>query len=249
MGACGCRAKTSPRIRLMRTMETSSSSSMQSTWTSRARNGIRSSIDGTQGTPRSTSSSGTVFTEPTDMRTALRRFPGGLKQRTAQEQFAKDPSSILREAVLGMLPKNNLRKVSVQAPARVPLISQQQLGSCTRAFVYFFHILPSIGRLEHSCFAGSRPEVEDIPVLRPSFPGSPAAHRLGAGAAEVAHQGAAVRAARGLGANEPRGKPSPADGCLDDACRLAQGATLSPSIWSPTDHHIWCAGVHEALRA
>ena len=49
IGAYDRRAKTSPLIRLMRTMETSLSSSMQSTWTSRARNGIRSCIDGIQG--------------------------------------------------------------------------------------------------------------------------------------------------------------------------------------------------------
>ncbi len=39
-------------------------------------------------------------------------YPGGLKERTAKEMFAKKPDSILREAVLGMLPKNNLRRVS-----------------------------------------------------------------------------------------------------------------------------------------
>lgn len=38
-------------------------------------------------------------------------YPGGLKERTAKEMFAKKPDSILREAVLGMLPKNNLRRV------------------------------------------------------------------------------------------------------------------------------------------
>lgn len=39
-------------------------------------------------------------------------YPGGLKERTAREMFTKKPDSILREAVLGMLPKNNLRRVS-----------------------------------------------------------------------------------------------------------------------------------------
>lgn len=38
-------------------------------------------------------------------------YPGGLKERTAKQMFAKKPDSILREAVLGMLPKNNLRRV------------------------------------------------------------------------------------------------------------------------------------------
>lgn len=37
-------------------------------------------------------------------------YPGGLKERTAKEHFARKPDAILREAVLGMLPKNNLRR-------------------------------------------------------------------------------------------------------------------------------------------
>ncbi|KAL4426999.1 hypothetical protein ABPG77_009560 [Micractinium sp. CCAP 211/92] len=37
-------------------------------------------------------------------------YPGGLKERTAKQMFAKQPDSILREAVMGMLPKNNLRR-------------------------------------------------------------------------------------------------------------------------------------------
>lgn len=41
----------------------------------------------------------------------LHRFPGGLKERTATQVHAKDPSEILRRAVAGMLPKNTLRKV------------------------------------------------------------------------------------------------------------------------------------------
>ena len=39
-------------------------------------------------------------------------YPGGLKERTAKEMYEKKPDAILREAVLGMLPKNNLRRVS-----------------------------------------------------------------------------------------------------------------------------------------
>ena len=38
-------------------------------------------------------------------------YPGGLKERTARDQFERKPDFILREAVLGMLPKNNLRRV------------------------------------------------------------------------------------------------------------------------------------------
>jgi len=38
-------------------------------------------------------------------------YPGGLKERTAKEQWEMDPTVILRKAVSGMLPKNNLRKL------------------------------------------------------------------------------------------------------------------------------------------
>ena len=37
-------------------------------------------------------------------------YPGGLKERTAEWMRKKDPTLLLREAVLGMLPKNKLRK-------------------------------------------------------------------------------------------------------------------------------------------
>ena len=40
------------------------------------------------------------------------RYPGGLKERSAQQQYDKDPTEILRKAVYGMLPKNKLRDVS-----------------------------------------------------------------------------------------------------------------------------------------
>lgn len=40
------------------------------------------------------------------------RYPGGLKERSAELQFEKDPTEILRKAVYGMLPKNKLRDVS-----------------------------------------------------------------------------------------------------------------------------------------
>lgn len=41
------------------------------------------------------------------------RFPGGLKERTARDQFRLQPEEILRRAVYGMLPKNKLRKVGL----------------------------------------------------------------------------------------------------------------------------------------
>jgi large subunit ribosomal protein L13 len=37
-------------------------------------------------------------------------YPGGLKQRTAKDAHSRDPGSVLRSAVIGMLPKNNLRR-------------------------------------------------------------------------------------------------------------------------------------------
>jgi hypothetical protein len=36
-------------------------------------------------------------------------YPGGLRTRTAAEQLARDPTSLLRESVLRMLPRNVLR--------------------------------------------------------------------------------------------------------------------------------------------
>jgi large subunit ribosomal protein L13 len=36
-------------------------------------------------------------------------YPGGLKEITARELFEKRPESLIREAILGMLPKNRLR--------------------------------------------------------------------------------------------------------------------------------------------
>ena len=39
-------------------------------------------------------------------------YAGGLKERTARKEWEKDPTSVLRRAVYGMLPKNRLRKVA-----------------------------------------------------------------------------------------------------------------------------------------
>ena len=41
-------------------------------------------------------------------------YPGGLKEITLGELFAKDPGEVLRKAVLGMLPKNKLRKSRIK---------------------------------------------------------------------------------------------------------------------------------------
>lgn len=37
-------------------------------------------------------------------------YPGGLKERNARDTHSRDPCAVLRNAVRGMLPKNNLRK-------------------------------------------------------------------------------------------------------------------------------------------
>jgi len=41
-------------------------------------------------------------------------YPGGLKRITLEELFNKDPGEVLRRAVLGMLPKNRLRKKRIK---------------------------------------------------------------------------------------------------------------------------------------
>lgn len=38
------------------------------------------------------------------------RYPGGLREVTARKVFESKPDKVIREAVLGMLPKNKLRK-------------------------------------------------------------------------------------------------------------------------------------------
>jgi len=41
-------------------------------------------------------------------------YPGGLRQRTAKEVFARRPEDILWRAVNGMLPKNNLQQARLR---------------------------------------------------------------------------------------------------------------------------------------
>ena len=38
-------------------------------------------------------------------------YPGGLYERTYEEQFKRDPTQIIRRAVYGMLPSNRLRSL------------------------------------------------------------------------------------------------------------------------------------------
>lgn len=42
------------------------------------------------------------------------RYVGHLKERTLKDQMAKDPTEVIRKAVLRMLPRNKLRDVSVR---------------------------------------------------------------------------------------------------------------------------------------
>jgi large subunit ribosomal protein L13 len=56
--------------------------------------------------------------------------PGGIKGRTAREMLARKPNEVLRKAVRGMLPKNNLgrhmlRKLKIYAGAEHPHQAQQ----------------------------------------------------------------------------------------------------------------------------
>jgi large subunit ribosomal protein L13 len=56
-------------------------------------------------------------------------YPGGLKEITARELFDKRPESLIREAILGMLPKNKLhdrlaRRLKVYAGSAHPHSAQ-----------------------------------------------------------------------------------------------------------------------------
>jgi len=41
-------------------------------------------------------------------------YPGGLKEKKMKDVFQKNPGEVLRRAVLGMLPKNRLRKQMIK---------------------------------------------------------------------------------------------------------------------------------------
>lgn len=63
-------------------------------------------------------------------------YPGGLKERSAQDQMARKPDDIIRRAVLGMLPKNKLRramnrKLIIAAGESHPLENHPQLENFT----------------------------------------------------------------------------------------------------------------------
>ena len=46
-------------------------------------------------------------------------YPGGLKQRRAEEMLERKPTEILKKAVLGMLKRNNLRHQSIEPRLRI----------------------------------------------------------------------------------------------------------------------------------
>lgn len=41
-------------------------------------------------------------------------YPGGLKEERLRDLFGKEPAKVLRKTVLGMLPKNKLRKQQIK---------------------------------------------------------------------------------------------------------------------------------------
>ena len=46
-------------------------------------------------------------------------YPGGLKQRTAQEMLERQPQNILKKAILGMLSRNNLRHKYIEPRLKI----------------------------------------------------------------------------------------------------------------------------------
>ena len=46
-------------------------------------------------------------------------YPGGLKQRTASEMLIRKPEDILRKAILGMIPRNNLRHKYIEPRLKI----------------------------------------------------------------------------------------------------------------------------------
>ncbi len=183
------------------------------------------------------------------MQTASCRFPGGLKQRTAQEQFAKDPSSILREAVLGMLPKNNLRKVSAQAPAAFLLSASSMSVAVKELLSLLYCFLASAGKSRVGSqgrdrklriFPSSDHPFQDHPRLIGWEPG-PRRLRIKEPLFEL------PEGWEPMNPEASRRRPI-AVWMMRAGSHSVQ--MLSPSITrSATDHHVCCAGLHEALRA
>ena len=65
-------------------------------------------------------------------------YPGGLRERTFEEQLAKDPTKVIEKAVKGMIPsgvrgRQMLRMLKVYTGAEHPHAAQLAAGSGTRA--------------------------------------------------------------------------------------------------------------------
>ena len=57
-------------------------------------------------------------------------YPGGLRERTLQEQLNRQPTEVLRKAVKGMLPRNKLgaaqlTKLKIYAGPEHPHVAQE----------------------------------------------------------------------------------------------------------------------------
>lgn len=70
------------------------------------------------------------------------RFPGGLKERSAQQQLEKDPTEILRKAVYGMLPKNKLRDVRIGLLPGAAVHSEHGVAGLLAPFCLLPHLMP-----------------------------------------------------------------------------------------------------------
>ena len=46
-------------------------------------------------------------------------YPGGLKQRRAEEMLERKPENILKKAILGMIPRNNLRHKYIEPRLKI----------------------------------------------------------------------------------------------------------------------------------
>lgn len=108
-------------------------------------------------------------------------YPGGLKERTAKDQQARRPGEVLRAAVMGMLPKNNLRR-SMARKLRIYPGPDHEFEGVEGAEVVPFEMPPRKLRIKGSLLE-----------LPPGFePFNPEAywkrygHRLGKDAAEQA---------------------------------------------------------------
>jgi len=66
------------------------------------------------------------------------RYVGHLKQRTLKDQMAKDPTEVIRKAVLRMLPRNKLRDVSDMFNNSGLLSSIRNIITRVNEFIFMF---------------------------------------------------------------------------------------------------------------